>query len=330
MRRWVYLIAVIWVMGLPVHSSAQMNAKRKDPARQGAAAAVSMNVNRSRLIGVIDSLYNDSLGGKFTIRLTTDSAKLATATNKTDSDRYGKVLDNPFFPRTASPRDGFIAFRQKDNKDTTFYLVTGILLLLAIIRIGFPSYFSRLFQYFFQTSMRQRQTRDRLLQEQFAAIGLNLLFFVVMGTFVTLLAFWRGWYLGNFWLLWAVATGFLCLIYAGKFIFLRIAGWIFNSREAMRSYTFIVFLVNKSAALLLLPLLILVAFSAPVVVESAFTIGLILVAAAFVYRYAISFTIIRNKMGLNAFHFFIYFISLEIIPLLVILKLLFRKLNVII
>jgi hypothetical protein len=170
------------------------------------------------LIGVIDSLYNDSLGGKFTIRLTTDSAKLATATNKTDSDRYGKVLDNPFFPRTASPRDGFIAFRQKDNKDTTFYLVTGILLLLVIIRIGFPSYFSRLFQYFFQTSMRQRQTRDRLLQEQFAAIGLNLLFFVVMGTFVTLLAFWRGWYLGNFWLLWAVATGFLGLIYAGKFI----------------------------------------------------------------------------------------------------------------
>ncbi|MFN9854712.1 MAG: DUF4271 domain-containing protein [Bacteroidota bacterium] len=333
MRMWAYLIAVCWIMGLPTIASAQVNAKKKDSVSQVAPAAAVITVpnnDRSQLSAVIDSLYKNSPAGTFTIRLTGDSAKLAEVAGKIDTDRYGKVLDNPFFPRGTSPRDGFIAFREKENKDTTFYLITGILLLLAIIRIGFPSYFSRLFQFFFQTSTRQRQTRDRLLQEQFAAIGLNLLFFVVMGTFVTLLAFWRDWYSGNFWLLWGVATGFLCLIYAGKFIFLRLAGWIFKSREAMRSYTFIVFLVNKLAALLILPLLILVAFSAPEVVESAFTIGLILVAAAFVYRYAISFTIIRNKMGLNAFHFFLYFISLEIIPLLVILKLLFRKLNVII
>ena len=120
------------------------------------------------------------------------------------------------------------------------------------------------------------------------------------------------------------------LIYAGKFLFLRLAGWIFNNREAMRSYIFVVYLVNKIVGVMVLPLLILVAFSSPAVIHSTFTIVLILVIAAFVYRYAISFSIIRNKMALNAFHFFLYFVSLEIIPLLVILKLLFRKLNVIV
>ncbi|MBU3715359.1 MAG: DUF4271 domain-containing protein, partial [Ferruginibacter sp.] len=98
--------------------------------------------------------------------------------------------------------------------------------------------------------------------------------------------------------------------------------------EAMRSYIFVVYLVNKIMAILFLPLLVLVAFSAPPIVESALAIGLVLVGAAFVYRYAVSFPLIRNKMALNAFHFFLYFISLEVIPLLVILKLLFRKLNV--
>jgi hypothetical protein len=149
-----------------------------------------------------------------------------------------------------------------------------------------------------------------------------------MGTFVTLFALSRGWYTGNFWVLWSAATGFLCLIYAGKYIFLRLAGWVFNSREAMRSYIFVVYLVNKTIAVLVLPLLIIVAFSVPQLVESAFTIGLVLVVGAFVYRYAVSFPLIRNKMALNAFHFFLYFISLEVIPLLIILKLLFRKLNV--
>ena len=62
--------------------------------------------------------------------------------------------------------------------------------------------------------------------------------------------------------------------------------------------------------------------------EKILTSDRMLIAAAFVYRYAVSFPLIRNKMALNAFHFLLYFISLEVIPLLIILKLLFRKLNV--
>jgi hypothetical protein len=104
-------------------------------------------------------------------------------------------------------------------------------------------------------------------------------------------------------MLWLTSTGFLMLIYAGKFLFLRLVGWIFNNRDAMRSYIFVVYLVNKTIGVLVLPLIILIAFSSAEIINSTFTIVLILVIAAFVYRYAISFSIIRNKMALNAFHF---------------------------
>jgi hypothetical protein len=325
-----FLLAVVGAIFFPVVLVGQDSAKNSAAGRQGKPAdrAPALQINRSGLAALIDSLEKDSSGKQLTVRLTGDSVGALEAAGKSDSNRYSKLLDNPLLPMGSPPRDGLIAFRERAGKDLLFYLVTGILLLLAVIRIGFPSYFSRLFQYFFQTSMRQRQTRDRLLQEQLAAVGLNLLFFMVMGTFVTLLAFWRGWYVGSFWMLWSASTGFLSLIYGGKYIFLQLTGWVFNSGEAMRSYIFVVYLVNKIMAVLFLPLLILVAFSAPPIVESSLTIGLLLVGAAFVYRYAVSFPLIRNKMALNAFHFFLYFISLEVIPLLVILKLLFRKLNV--
>jgi hypothetical protein len=325
-----FLLAVVGAIFFPAVLVGQDSAKNSAAGRQGKPAdkAPALQINRSGLSALIDSLEKDTTATELTVRLTTDSVGVSEAAGKSDSNRYRKLLDNPLLPMAAPPRDGLIAFRERARKDFLFYLVTGILLLLAVIRIGFPSYFSRLFQYFFQTSMRQRQTRDRLLQEQLAAVGLNLLFFMIMGTFVTLLAFWRGWYVGSFWMLWSASTGFLSLIYGAKYIFLQLTGWVFNSSEAMRSYIFVVYLVNKIMAILFLPLLVLVAFSAPPIVESSLTIGLLLVGAAFVYRYAVSFPIIRNKMALNAFHFFLYFISLEVIPLLVILKLLFRKLNV--
>lgn len=325
-----FLLAVVGAIFFPAVLVGQDSAKNSAAGRQGKPAdrAPALQINRSGLTALIDSLEKDTTATELTVRLTTDSVGVSEAAGKSDSNRYRKLLDNPLLPMAAPPRDGLIAFRERASKDLLFYLVTGILLLLAVIRIGFPSYFSRLFQYFFQTSMRQRQTRDRLLQEQLAAVGLNLLFFMIMGTFVTLLAFWRGWYVGSFWMLWSASTGFLSLIYGAKYIFLQLTGWVFNSSEAMRSYIFVVYLVNKIMAILFLPLLVLVAFSAPPIVESSLTIGLLLVGAAFVYRYAVSFPLIRNKMALNAFHFFLYFISLEVIPLLVILKLLFRKLNV--
>lgn len=325
-----FLLAIVCVIGFPAILAAQVRVTTTDTPRQvkSAVREPAIQIDRSRSSSVIDSLEKDSIGGMNTIIPNKDSVEVLASAGLSDSNQYQKLLDNPLLPMRATPRDGYIAFRESTSKDFLFYLITGILLLLSVIRIGFPTYFNRLFQYFFQTSMRQRQTRDRLLQEQLAAIGLNLLFFVVMGSFVSLLAIWRGWYVGNFWMLWSASTGFLCLIYAGKYIFLQLAGWVFNSGEAMRSYIFVVYLVNKTVAVLVLPLLILVAFSAPQIVESAFTIGLVLVVGAFVYRYAVSFPLIRNKMALNAFHFFLYFISLEVIPLLIILKLLFRKLNV--
>jgi hypothetical protein len=101
---------------------------------------------------------------------------------------------------------------------------------------------------------------------------------------------------------------------------------VFNSREAAGSYLFIVFMMNKMLGILLIPVLLLVAFSVQELAQAAFTVGWLLIILVFVYRYLVSFTLFRNKIALNAVHFFIYLIAVEIIPLLLIYKLVMKNL----
>jgi hypothetical protein len=236
------------------------------------------------------------------------------------------VLENPFLPMQAPANNWIIEFREPSGKEKLFYLIAGLLLLLALIRLAFPRYLNNLFIYFFRTSLRQKQTRDQLLQEQISSLLMNLMFFMITATFITLAVQYFKWFTGDFWRLWLGSVIFLMLLYLGKFLFLRFAGWVFNSREAAGSYLFIVFMMNKMLGILLIPVLLLVAFSVEELVQAAFTVGWLLIMGVFVYRYLASFALFRNKIALNAVHFFIYLIAVEIIPLLLIYKLVMKNL----
>ena len=273
----------------------------------------------------ISTVKKDSLLARDSIRLS-DSILLAGSDAPIHSSPYKRVLENPLLPMQAPANHWIIDFRETSGKERLFYLIAGLLLLLALIRVAFPRYLNNLFIYFFRTSLRQKQTRDQLLQEQISSLLMNLMFFMITATFITLSVANFKWFVGDFWRLWLGSVTFLMLLYLGKFLFLRFAGWVFNSREAASSYLFIVFMMNKMLGILLIPVLLLVAFSVQELVQAAFTVGWLLIILVFVYRYLASFALFRNKIALNAFHFFIYLIAVEIIPLLLIYKLVMKNL----
>jgi hypothetical protein len=267
----------------------------------------------------------DSLLARDSIQLQ-DSILLVVSDTPFYTSPYQRVLENPFLPLQAPAISWIIEFREPSGKERLFYLIAGLLLLLALIRVAFPRYLNNLFIYFFRTSLSQKQTRDQLLQEQISSLLMNLMFFMITATFITLAVANFKWFVGDFWRLWLGSVTFLMLLYLGKFLFLRFAGWVFNSREAASSYLFIVFMMNKMLGILLIPVLLLVAFSAQPLVQAAFTLGWLLIILVFVYRYLVSFALFRNKIALNAFHFFIYLLAVEIIPLLLIYKLVMKNL----
>jgi hypothetical protein len=72
--------------------------------------------------------------------------------------------------------------------------------------------------------------------------------------------------------------------------------------------------------ILLLPFLVLLAFSVNGVYSSGLTLSLCLTGGLLVYRFVLSFAAVRNQVRVNPFHFFLYLCAFEIAPLLLIYK----------
>lgn len=238
-----------------------------------------------------------------------------------DTGTYGHYIQHPYLPLNKRAIYMISSFRERRNLDDLFYLLIGVLMLLTFIRMVFGRYFRNLFVLFLQTSLRQKQTRDQLLQDNMGSLFTNFLFVVSASIYAALLIQSQQWLENPFWHLVLYGAGLLTLVYAGKFLFLRFAGWVFNSAEAAGNYTFVVFLVNKVIGVALVPALFLLAFAQPAVKQVAVTVSLGAIGLLFAYRYVVSFAAIRNTLRVNALHFLLYLCAVEILPLLLLYKL---------
>ncbi len=264
----------------------------------------------------IDSLFRDSL--------VQDSIKKSIffpVKSPIYGSAYEQYMRNIYLPMDKTPIKMFIDFKEHPSKDLLFYLVFGNVFLLAFIKLVFPKYFKNLFSLFFQTSLRQKQTKEQLLQDGVASLLINLLFLISTGLFITLVVKYQEWSLLPFNNLYGYVVALLVFIYLGKYIFVSFAGWVFNNRVVAGSYTFLVLMVNRILGILLIPFTIFLAFAEDEYTKIVFTLSIILVLLLLLYRYFMSFASLRNDLKLNAFHFFLYLCSVEILPMLLLYKL---------
>jgi len=244
-----------------------------------------------------------------------------------DTTTYYAYFNHPYLGFNKPPVYMVMKERVPENKDRLFYLLTGLLFFVAFIRVIFPKYFQNTFRLFFQTSFRQKQTRDQLVQQGLGSLLLNLLFFFSAAVYLTLILQYYKLAVFPFWELLLYCCLGILLLYLGKFLFLVFAGWIFNVKEGAGTYIFIVFLINKIIGVVLLPFILVIAFSDGQLVEAAVTASLILIGLLFFYRYFISLKSFRRDLHINPFHFFLYLCGVEMVPLLVIGKAVFNYLD---
>lgn len=209
------------------------------------------------------------------------------------------------------------------GKETLFYVIVSLVLLFALLKIGFSKYYNDLFRVFFRTTLKQRQIKEQLMQTPLPSLLFNGFFVASAGLYATfMLHYFQLVPVKNFWLLYFYCALALSVIYFVKFLGLIICGWLFNMRKAADSYTFIVFIINKVIGVSLLPFIVLLAFTDGVIYEVALVLSWCTVAGLFLYRFILGFAAIRNEVKLNLFHFFLYLCAFEIAPLLLIYKLL--------
>lgn len=248
-------------------------------------------------------------------------------TNINDTSTYAAIMHHPYIPLHNTKVFRVIQYKQNISDPYIFYSLLFIVAIIAFIRVSFPKYFESLFQLFLQTSFRQKQTKEQLLQDSLASLFSNILFVVSVGMFIALLANRYQWINENFWWLFGYSCAILAIVYSVKYIFLKFSGWVFNEVQAANTYIFIVFLVNKVLGICIVPFAFIMAFSISKIVTIASTISIIIIALLLIYRYVASLGTIRSSLKVNALHFFLYLCAVEVLPLLIMYKAFFNFIN---
>ncbi len=237
---------------------------------------------------------------------------------------YSTVLKaNPYFSFFATPESRLSSERSTAGKEAVFYLLAGLLLFFALVKLLFNKYVNNLLGLVFRGSLRQKQIREQLLQTPLPSLLLNIFFVIVAGLYVFfLISYYNIVERTPLWLQLLYCIVIVGLVYLVKFVVLKLTGWIFNMREAADTYIFIVFLVNKLLAIFLLPLLIVMVFSLVSWANVLLTLSYVMLGGFFAYRYIVSFAPVRREVKVSQFHFFMYLCAFEIIPLLLMYKVL--------
>ena len=308
-------------------------AARQTPARQVPRDTLKKDSVRRIIRDTTRRTLSDSLAKADSSLLKKDTVTAAVAQTppppppKTweEDTLFRRIYQVSFLPVNEKPVFMITAFWDRESKDYLFYVLSALVLIMAFIRVSFPKYFGHIFKMLTQTSFRQKQSREQMAQNQLPSLLMNLLFILVAAVFIAVVAMQKKLTELSFWYLLLYAILALIVVYTVKFLFLRFTGWIFRLEEASETYVFIVFMVNKLLGVILLPLLWLVAFSDGELNVVALTVTLFLVGFLLIYRYILSLASVRDMLRVSAFHFFIYLCGVEILPIILIYKVLLSK-----
>jgi hypothetical protein len=212
--------------------------------------------------------------------------------------------------------------------DGIFYMLVGLLFLFAIIKLIFSKYLGNLLILFFRVSMRQQQIREQVIQSPVPSLLLNLLFVLSGGLYGSFLLINYNYVNPDrFWAFFLYGSLVLAIVYLVKFLFLKTTGWIFNIVRPVETYLFIVFMTNKIIGIFLLPFLVILSFSSPLISLICITISAVMIVIFYIYRLIASFKTLRKEINISGLHFILYLCAFEIAPLLLIYKVLLTYLE---
>ena len=307
---------IVFVYCLLISLSAfQQNGK--EPAVQKTDKLLPSTIQNT----VINPVQVDSIS----LRITDSIAKkIEQAKTEEKIERFQRVLLlHAILPFNKKAVESNLFERSNTDNEALFYFLVGLLFYFACVRLFFGKYVDNLITLFFRVTMRQQQIREQLLQTPLPSLLLNILFVVCCGFYLSLLArYYQFNFFGTFWITFLSGTAFVTGIYLGKYVVLKITGWIFNISSATDTYIFIVFLVNKMIGIFLLPLILLMSFSNNYLLPVFIGLSYLMLILLLSYRFINSFRPIRSEIKVNRFHFFLYLCAFEIAPLLLIYKVL--------
>ena len=216
-----------------------------------------------------------------------------------------------------------------NTKTSDFYLLLFLCLMLGFIRFLDKKYFYNLWLAFWNPTLSSRQLKDQLQGAGLPNLLMNIFFTIAEGSYI--------YYIVRFFtphhsgvipsslliIMLILGTG---LIYFAKFTAVKFSGWAFRVEGVTEHYLFNVFLINKILAIVLVPFIIVLAFASREVVQQIVVISFVVSGILLFTRYLRSWQVFGSFFQYSKFHFFMYLCASELLPLVVLMKLLVKGL----
>jgi hypothetical protein len=209
-----------------------------------------------------------------------------------------------------------------ESTDWMFAIIVVLLILFAWIRVGFGRFVNTVVQasYNFFTARRIFEEANVVRSRIF--IFFNLLFFINISLFTSQSIDFFNINPSGFkgFSLFGICFAMFFLIYMFKSFILWLLDFLFLTQGGFSSYNFTIFLYNKVYGLLLIPIVSVLPFVSIYFAQIIIYIGIGLFGLFYIFRIFRGFQLaLKNRLSI--FYLFLYLCALEILPLLVLYKL---------
>lgn len=214
---------------------------------------------------------------------------------------------------------------RNSNMDWIIGVVLFVFILSTWVRITAEKRFIQILKCFISSRPTAELSREGIIFSQRGSIELFITFIFSTSLLIYLVCdyFYPAFDEANGFLTYVKIVTIITGIYVSKFIILKVLGSVFNIANEMGEYITNIFVFNEIFGLVILPLLILIAYS------SFFDILFIDVAIVifilfYLYRLLRGVLIGTKNLKFSKFYLFLYLCTLEILPLMVLIKITFR------
>lgn len=211
-----------------------------------------------------------------------------------------------------------------EQSNFMFWSLLAMIILFALLLTLYRSFIGKIYRAFTNDNILRLLHREQGHFVTFPFLLLYLLFFINGGIFSFLVARHFSWVPHEFSILLYCMLG-LGVIFLGKHIILKVVETIFPVSKEIRQYSFTIVIFSIILGVILIPFNILIAYAPPAIATIALYGALLAVLALYLFRGLRSLFIASKYLTLHKFHFFMYLCTVEIAPVLILLKLLLIK-----
>lgn len=289
---------------------------------------------------VVHALNGQNAGNPFELlpRLSPEDREINSNTAPSGSSTAEDTIVNPFdLIEGRAPNADLVPYEidtkidpiiTSDRGRFNFFAIAIMLLLLAsgVSLVG--SYLNKSFQSFVNDNAFNQYFREQEGRGAFPYYILYAIFFINLALFLILLLNYLEVSLpwSSLFLTWLIFTGGLATLFLAKQFILIILRWVFPVEQEVRRYIFLILVFSITISTLLVPLNLLFAYGPEGSEQTVLYIIIGLIGLIYLFRSLRALLIANKFLAFHRFHFLLYICTIEIAPILIIVRLILNQL----